>query len=99
MNMSEHILDCIGEEGSEIAKDVSKCLRFGLEDRNVLDPNGPTNQERLIHELNDLIGVVQLAVELGIIPEHWEDRKKQELKKRKIIKFMKYAREVGALDK
>lgn len=42
MNTTKHLLTCLAEESSEIIKDVSKSLRFGLDDRNVLDPRGPT---------------------------------------------------------
>ena len=97
MNATEHLLTCLGEEGSEISKDVSKSLRFGLDDRNVLDPTGPTNRERLLSELNDLLGVASLLVDFGIIPPDWMDAEKQIAKKRKVRKFMGYAVKVGAL--
>lgn len=51
MNTTEHLLTCLGEEGCEISKDVSKSLRFGLDDRNLLDPDGPPNRERLLADL------------------------------------------------
>lgn len=97
MNTTEHLLTCLGEEGSEISQDVSKCLRFGLSDRNVLDPTGPTNCERLVNELNDMLGVASLLSEFGIIPANWMDPEKQIAKKRKVRKFMGYAVTVGAL--
>lgn len=97
MNTTEHLLTCLGEEGSEISKDVSKSLRFGLDDRNVLDPTGPTNRERLILELNDLLGVAGLLVDLGIIPPDWTDSEKQIAKQRKVRHFMAYAAMTGAL--
>lgn len=97
MNTKEHLLACLGEEGSEIAQDVSKCLRFGLEDRNVLNPSGPTNRERLIAEMNDFLGVAKLLVEFGIIPANWQSEEQQIAKKWKVRTFMTYAVTVGAL--
>lgn len=96
MNEQEHILVCLMEECVEIAKDVSKSLRFGLEDRNVLNPTGPTNRERLIDELHDLSGVLEMLSDRGIIPDQ-RDEVKIQAKKRKVNEFMIYARNHGAL--
>jgi hypothetical protein len=97
MNATEHVISVLGEEGAEIAQDCSKCNRFGLDDRNVLDPLGPTNRERLVNELNDLLGTASLLVDMGILPEDWVCANKQLLKKRKIKEFMGYAKNVKAL--
>lgn len=97
MNTEEHLLTCLGEEGTEIAKDVSKSLRFGLDDVNCLEPSGPTNRERLVNELNDLEAVRQLCVAHGLVPEDWLDNEKIKAKKEKVLKFMDYARRVGTL--
>lgn len=97
MNKTEHLLTCLAEEGVEIALELSKqsckSLRFGLHDVNVLEPKGPTNQERLIDELNDLHGVIELLIEVGALPADWHDRKKVDAKKEKVCKFMDYAKE------
>jgi hypothetical protein len=98
VNNIKHLLSCLGEEGSEISQDVFKCLRFGLEDRNVLNPTGPTNRERLVNEMNDLMGVARLLVEENIIPANWQDAEKQAAKREKVRKFMQYAHSVGALN-
>lgn len=97
MNTVEHILTCLAEEGSEVTKDVTKSLRFGLDDRNILNPTGPTNRERLIDELNDLLGVTWLLVDEGVLPPNWMNAEKQIAKKEKVLKFMQYAKEHGAL--
>lgn len=97
MNSVEHLLTCLAEEGVEIAKDVSKALRFGLDDRNVLNPDGPTNRERLVDELNDLMAAVDILVERRILPLGWLDPDKKWKKKAKVVKFMDYAVSKGAL--
>lgn len=97
MNITEHLLECLSEECSEVIKDVSKSNRFGLNDRNVLNPTGPTNKERLIDELNDLIGVVNLLVDEGILPKDFVSSEKQIAKKKKVLKFIDYATSVGAI--
>jgi hypothetical protein len=98
MNVEEHLLCCLGEEGTEIAKDCSKAMRFGLGDVNFMVPEGPNNQERIVDELNDLMGVVQLMVKNGILPADWQDRKKQRRKMKRVLDCMEYARKQGALE-
>jgi len=95
MNTIEHLLVTVGEEGCEIAHITSKALRFGLQERWARNPdeNKPSNCERLVDELNDLLGVVDMLVELGEIPANWMNIPKQEAKKMKVKKYMKYAKE------
>jgi hypothetical protein len=97
MNAQEHILTCLAEEGAEITHITSKCLRFGLDDRNVLDPGGPTNRERLVMEVNDLLGVCRVLVNEGVLPKDWEDFGQQVEKIAKLKKFMKYAESKGTI--
>lgn len=97
MNLKEHLLTVLGEEGCEIAQAVSKINRFGLHDTNILNPTGPDNQQRLVSELNDLMGTVRLLVIEGVIPVEWQNIEEQENKMRKILKFVDYAKEHGAI--
>jgi hypothetical protein len=97
MTLHEHLLTQLSEEASEIAIDISKSLRFGLEDRNVLNPAGPTNRERLIAELNDLMAIVTLCTENGILPKDWQNAQAQEAKLEKVYKFLLYANDRGTL--
>jgi len=97
MNTTEHLLTCLGEEGSEVAQDVAKALRFGLDDLNVLNPTGPTNRERIVMELNDLFAVMDMLIERKIIPADWCDPTRTHEKRMKVEKFLDYARSVGAL--
>lgn len=98
MNAQEHLLTCLSEECAEVIQCVSKSLRFGLDDRNVLDPTGPTNRERLMGELADLRAVIGMLVARGIISEKWQDGERLDAKVDKVVKFMNYARSVGALE-
>ncbi len=97
MNVHEHLLTCLAEECAEIAHVCSKSLRFGLEDQSPLDPNGPTNRERLVNELNDLAAVVILLTEQKILPQQWHNYDKIVAKKAKVKQFMEYAEKRGAL--
>jgi hypothetical protein len=54
----EHLLTILAEECSEVIKEVSKCLRFGMEDKGVRMEY--TNGERLHTELVDLVSTIKL---------------------------------------
>ena len=97
MNTNEHLLVCLSEEATEVSQIVDKALRFGLDYRNVLNPTGPTNRERLIEELNDLQAVINMLINQGLLPDNWWDAEKQKAKCEKVFKFMLYAREKGTL--
>lgn len=98
MNLTEHLLTCLGEEGAEIAQDTSKSTRFGLADVNFLKPDGPDNRHRLIAELNDLLAVAEMLVATGDLPPDWQSAEMKAAKKAKVIRCMEYAHAVGALD-
>lgn len=97
MNVTEHLLQCLAEEAAEVVIDASKSNRFGLDDRNVLNPTGPDNRARLIAEINDFFAVVELCQAEGILPPNLIDRAAIEAKKDKVQKFMIYASDRGAL--
>lgn len=97
MDITEHLLTCLSEEAVEVSKDIHKALRFGLDDHNVLNPEGPTNRERIIGELNDLLAVVKMCQRRGILPWELEDFTAQRNKEEKVERFMEYAIQVGVL--
>jgi hypothetical protein len=99
VNVTEHLLTCLAEEAAEVAQDCCKALRFGLNDRNVENPTGPTNRERLVVELNQLVAVADMLTTNGDIPEDWFKQSIQAEKRVKVRKFMTYAEEVGSLQK
>lgn len=53
------------EECAEVTQAISKVFRFGLDATH----NGKTNQERLTEEVGDLLCMIELMMEKGIIPE------------------------------
>jgi hypothetical protein len=97
----QYLLTCLSEEGVEVSKDIHKTLRFGEDDKVTLNPlgprghEGPTNIERMIVELNDFMGAVELLVEDGAIPPDWFDRDRVNRKKAKILDYLEYARRIG----
>jgi NTP pyrophosphatase (non-canonical NTP hydrolase) len=66
MNNSEtQILLIAQEECAEVIQAISKVFRFGIDREH----NGQTNYERLTEEVGDLICMINLMVEKGIIEE------------------------------
>jgi len=73
MNKVDYLLITLMEECAEIQKECSKCLRFGIGDKESLhNPNSVdtlSNVQRLNNEVNDLLGVIELLQEESILSE------------------------------
>lgn len=93
MNTNEHLLTVLAEECGEVAHEVHKALRFGLADHSPHDATQTPNSERIAMELGDLLAVVGMAVEAGLIKQPVINGQKRE----KVDRFMTYARNTGAL--
>lgn len=96
MNIEEHLLTCLAEECAEVAKEVSKALRFGLEDRDPTNDAATTQRWRIRQELNDLFAVVEILEDANIL-HRGLDLVALAFKKQKVRRFLDYAREKGAL--
>jgi len=56
------------EECAEVTQAISKVFRFGLNERWP-EPINPTNKERLEEEVGDLLCMIDIMVENGIISD------------------------------
>ena len=64
MNDSKkEVMLILQEECAEVTQAISKCLRFGIEH----EYNGATNRERLTEEIGDLIAMIELCYDTGIV--------------------------------
>ena len=96
MNKVEHLLVCLNEECSEIQKEISKALRFGLNDKW----NGDlSTAEKLIHECYDFFAVFRMLIDAGIIPNTMPHVEAGLIKRKKerVLEYMEYARNRGTL--
>lgn len=89
MTRTEHLLTILAEECAEVAQRASKAARFGMSE--VQPGQGDDNKRRLEKELADLLGVAEL-LELGL------DTSEIVAKKKKVKKYMDYARKMGTLE-
>ena len=83
MNKQEHYLLKIMEECTEVGQRASKAIQFGMEEIQQGQPL--TNRERLIQEINNLVCVVEVALESDI-----NDMIDLEALKAKYLKVEKY---------
>ena len=97
MTKQEHLLTCLSEEASEVIKDISKSLRFGLEDLN--PSNNKVNKEAIRQEIIDFLAVAEMLVNEGIIDSFTEveDMYEKEEKKQKVLKYIDYAKRKGTI--
>jgi NTP pyrophosphatase (non-canonical NTP hydrolase) len=68
MNMyskETEVMDILQEECAEVIQMISKCRRFGIDNQH-LKADRP-NREKLTEEIGDLLCMIQLAQEFGIV--------------------------------
>jgi NTP pyrophosphatase (non-canonical NTP hydrolase) len=62
-NQQREVLLIAQEECAEVTQAISKIFRFGLEEKY----NDRTNQERLEEEVGDLVAMIELMKDTGIV--------------------------------
>lgn len=86
MNSQENeVMDILQEEAAEVIQAVSKIRRFGADNRK--HNEGPTNREHLEEELGDMLAMIDILQELGVVA--WGNL--EVAKKAKIEKLKKWS--------
>lgn len=91
MNRAEYLLVQAGSECNEVAHRASKALHFGVEE---IEPGqGLTNAQRMAGEFVDLLAVMEMLEEQGLvsIPVGAELDALVAIKKAKVEKYIRYA--------
>jgi len=98
MNLREYLHVKLMEECNEISMDCSKSIIFGAESSNPHIEGDLANKQKIIDELNDLLGVVELLVDCKELPHDWQSRTKILAKKNKVKRLMEYSIKAGCLN-
>ena len=98
MNRLEHLLTILTEECAEVQQAATKTLRFGLEEgRDLSALKYGNNVQRLWHEINDLLAVIEMLETEGL--DLSTDYELINNKKDKVEKYLLYSASCGTLDK
>ena len=66
-NKHHEVMNILSEECAEVIQAISKCHRFGLD--NVKPGKPKTNREHLEEELGDLLAMVDIMLDKGMIQQ------------------------------
>jgi NTP pyrophosphatase (non-canonical NTP hydrolase) len=76
------IMNILSEECAEVIQAISKCHRFGMDNYKPGKPK--TNRDHLEEELGDLMAMIDILLEKGVIdPNHLEIAKLAKIEKLK----------------
>lgn len=68
MNHKElEVMNILQEECAEVIQSVSKCRRFGIDERHI--KTGKSNRENLTEEVGDLLCMVDLLIKFGLVDD------------------------------
>ena len=101
MNVKEYLMLCAIEELGEIAKEISKCMRFTP--GHVAPEYGTSNVSRVEKEIAEFYAVIEMLKEnnIGIraAPFHFNEEQVSEFlgKKMRLKAYMERSRELGTL--
>lgn len=94
MTRKEILLTILAEECVETAQRVSKALRFTLDE--IQPDQNQTNAQRIVYEFNDIVAMMEILKEEGII-DTVIDIEAIEKKKAKVAKYLEYSYKMGTI--
>ena len=94
MTKTEYLIVCLIEELSEMQQELSKCLRFTINDKH--PSKQETNLEGVCREWSDVLAILEQLDDQGIVIE--SDDRQIDAKHAKLEKFMRYSEELGVLE-
>jgi hypothetical protein len=96
MTRIEHLLFCLSEECDEVGQRASKAARFGLHE--IQPGQDLDNTQRLMGEFCDLIGVMEMLFEAGLVNLSEEEAESRiQAKKAKVEEYLIYSAKCGTL--
>lgn len=97
MTSEENLLLTAMEECDEISQAISKCLRFGMGGKR--KPSSETNEKHVITEYYQLMAVMEMLFDDGIIHTISREERMEikEKKKAKVLAYQEKSREAGLI--
>ena len=98
VGVEEYLLTKLSEEGGEVVQTCGKTIVFGKDERNYRGPeDGPTNADRLVSEVNDLVGTMDLLTVLGVVPVGWLSSSDRAARVKRLVAHMAYSYREGRI--
>lgn len=99
MTRQEHLLVVAMEECAEIQQAISKALRFGMDNYSPTDPNKTTNEEGILTEYYQLLGVFAMLINDGVLHDIDIPTKCRIIddKMEKVEKYMQISQDCGCM--
>ncbi len=95
MTRQQLLLTLLMEECNEVAQRASKAIRFTPEE--IQEGQGLTNAERIVYEFNDLLAVIGMLENEGVLPKETIRTDLIQAKQEKIEKYLKYSESLGVI--
>jgi cell division GTPase FtsZ len=96
VNRVDHLLVVLAEEAAEVAKEATKCLRFGPHESE--GEFYSTNAERVVEEFNDLYAIMIMLQNEGVLQGKIIRARLLKLKKDSFEKALLWSKDCGRLD-
>ncbi len=104
MTVQQYFLLKLAEECSEVAQRALKQMQFGKEESQAQSPSETKiedmSAQRLREEVNDLLAVLDCLIDIGELPEitDWDLILAKGKKKMKLLKYLRYSRELKKVE-
>jgi hypothetical protein len=97
MNREQYLLLLLMEEAAEVSQVASKTVRFGLDSSNPVHPEEGDNEYKLNLEWNDMIAIMEVLEDEGIVTCKL-NREAIDKKKKKLNKYYAMSQGLGKVE-
>jgi cobalamin biosynthesis protein CobT len=95
MNVIEHLFDIAAEEAAELSRGLIRVNRFGLD--SVHPRTERKASEEVVHQINDILAVIELMKDRGVVFDNIGDPTAIGEAKKKIVENMEVSYEAGLI--
>jgi hypothetical protein len=95
MNVIEHLFDIAAEEAAELSRGLIRVNRFGLDSTHPRTERKAS--EEVVHQMNDLLAVIELMKDRGVVFDGIGDPSALGEAKKKLVEAMETSYEAGLI--